>query len=90
MLALRAPGKGRDAVSFVILWAKAKVTAPNAVFKAVFIILGALAVAWLLEKIQLVSLLSLEARSKETTAVMAVAPKVTAPKPRLILIPPGQ
>jgi hypothetical protein len=103
MLALHAPGmvreKVRDAVSFVILWAKAKVMAPNAAFKAVFIILGALAVAWLLEKIDLVSLLSLEARSQETGAVYqnpdfpsvtAIAPTVTAPKPRLILIPPGQ
>ena len=64
----------RDAVSFVILWAKAKVTARN----AVFVILGALALyGYFFENIE---------ASQKTIAVTAVAPKATAPR----LIPPGK
>jgi hypothetical protein len=71
--------KVQDAVSFVISWVKAKVMTRD----AVFIILGALVVAWFFEKIDLLSLLSLEARSQETAAIRSVAPnRVVTDEPR--------
>jgi hypothetical protein len=57
---------------FKFLWAKAKIMAPD-----VGVILGGLALGWLLIKIDPLSLLSLEARSQETAAVRSVAPKIS-------------
>jgi hypothetical protein len=59
--------------------AKAKIMA----LKAVLVILGAFVVFGLLEIIDPFSLLSSEARSQETAAVMAVTPKIST-KPGLI------
>ncbi|SRR6266478_1215434 len=70
-------GRVRDAVFFVIRWAKAKVVASNAVF--VIVILGALALYWYFFE-------NTEASSQKTVAVTAVAPRANAPR----LIPPGK
>jgi hypothetical protein len=59
--------------------AKAKIMA----LKAVLVILGAFVVFGLFEIIDPFSLLSSEARSQETAAVMAVTPKIST-KPGLI------